>query len=163
MLNAGVLAAAALLAVLLQTTVFPAVLPAAFTPNLLLILVAYLALRHQSLAGVTGAFLLGYLLDTFSGTRLGVQAFALTAAYGSVYVIARRLWTETGLSVMGMAFLGACVQAFAAALVLCLVEPPAPVWQHMLSHGFVEAAVAALVAPAGFAFVAWEKRVLRLA
>ena len=47
--------------------------------------------------GSLGAFALGYLLDTFSGTVLGVHAFAFTLVYIGVHLVARVLWTEGGV------------------------------------------------------------------
>jgi len=44
--------------------------------DLVLVLAVYLGVRHHGAGGAFGAFLLGYFLDTFSGTLLGVHAFA---------------------------------------------------------------------------------------
>ena len=93
-----VVAGAAVVAMLLQTTLGASMMPQVeVVPNLVLVLAVYLGLRHHGAAGVTGAFLLGYFLDTFSGTLLGVHAAACTAAYVVAYLIARTLWTEDGL------------------------------------------------------------------
>ena len=162
MRTAGALALAGVLAIVLQTTIFPAIPWLPVTPDLLLVLTVYLALRHQSVGGVAGAFTLGYFLDTFSGTLLGVHAFALTAAYAAVYLVARRVWTESALPIMAVVFFGSCVRALAMAVVTTLVETAGPVWQHILTYGLLEAAAAALVAPVVFAFVAWEKRLAGL-
>ena len=53
------------LSVVLQTTLLEQVsfLPAA--PDLIVVLCVYLGLHYHSVGGATGAFLLGYLLDTF--------------------------------------------------------------------------------------------------
>src|SRR5258705_271693 len=93
-----VIALAAVVAMLLQTTIGAAVAPLTeVVPNLVLVLAVYLGLRHHGVGGVVGAFLLGYFLDTFSGTLLGGHAAACTAAYVGAYLIARTLWTEAGL------------------------------------------------------------------
>ncbi len=162
MRSAGALAAASVLAIVFQTTVFPAIPGLPVVPDLLLVLTVYLALRHQGVGGVVGAFLFGYFLDTFSGTVLGVHAFAFTVAYAAVYLVARRVWTESALPIMAVVFLGSCVRAAATAAVTALMETGAPVWQHVAAYGFLEALVAALVAPVVFGFVAWEKRALGL-
>ncbi|HEV7733229.1 MAG TPA: rod shape-determining protein MreD [Candidatus Binatia bacterium] len=151
---------AAVLAMVLQTTVFPALLPTAVVPNLILVLVVYLGLQQHGVAGAAGAFLLGYFLDTFSGTLLGVNAFALTAVYMAVYLVARTLWTEGGFPAMAVVFAAACVHGVAAITITWLIEAGAPLWHHALRYGLLEAAVAAIVAPAVFAFVGWEQRLL---
>src|SRR5437870_13110894 len=91
----------------IQTTVFPALPRLPVAPDLILVLTVYLGLRHHGVGGAMGAFLFGYFVDTFSGTVLGANAFALTAVYGGVSLVARNLWIEGGLPAMAMVFLGA--------------------------------------------------------
>lgn len=155
------LAAAAVAAMLCQTTLLPS-LPLPVIPDLMLVLVVYLGVRHPTTGGAVGAFLLGYFLDTFSGTLLGLNAFALTAAYMGVHIVARHLWFERGLPVMAIVFFGGFLRDVAAVLV-GLLAARAPVWQHVFGYGLGGAVAASLVAPAVFAAVAWEKRLLGLA
>jgi rod shape-determining protein MreD len=154
------LAAAAVAAMLLQTTVFPALPGLPVVPDLVLVLAVYLGVRHQTVGGALGAFGLGYFLDTFSGTLLGLNAFALTAVYLGVQAAARHLGLERGLPLVAVVFLGALVRDLAAVGVGALVAARAPLWQHVLRYGLTGAATAALVAPAVFAAVRWEKRQL---
>ena len=156
------MAAAAVVAMLLQTTLLASLPALPVVPNLVLVLAVYLGVRHPSPGGVLGAFMLGYFLDTFSGTVIGLHAFTLTAVYGCAHLIARRLWMRRGLPIMAMVFVGGCVAQLAGVVVAALVAARAPVWQHVLRYGFLEAGAAALVAPAVFAAVTWEKRVLGL-
>jgi rod shape-determining protein MreD len=156
------LAAAAVVAMVLQTTVLASLPALPVVPNLLLVLAVYLGVQHPSPSGALGAFVLGYFLDTFSGTLIGLHAFALTAVYACAHLIARRLWMRRGLPIMGMVFVGGCVAELAHVVVTALVAVRAPVWQHVLRYGFLEAGAAALVAPAVFASVTWEKRLLGL-
>jgi rod shape-determining protein MreD len=159
-----VLAVSALAAMLVQTTVFPVVLSRLpIVPDLILVLVVYLGIRHRGVGGASGAFFLGYFLDTFSGTLPGMNAFAMTAVYGASTLIARHLWMEGGFPVMAVVFAGGCVRSLATVALSALVAARAPVWQHVLRYGFLEAAAAALIAPAVFASLRWEKRLLGLA
>ena len=153
-------ATTAVLAMLLQTTVFPAVPYLPSVPDLILVLAVYLGIRHRSVGGALGAFLLGYFLDTFSGTVLGMNAFSLSVAYAAAHLISRRIWMEGGFPVVAVVFVAGCVRAVAEVGVATLVAARAPVWQHVLRYGFLEAAVAALVAPAVFAWMRWEKRIV---
>ena len=156
------LAAAGVVAMLLQTGVFPALPYLPVRPDLILVLAGYLGVRHHNAGGALGAFTLGYFLDTFSGTILGMQAFAISAAYVAMTIMARHLWMERGLPLMATVFVGGCVQGLAAVAVAALVATRAPVWRHVVRYGFLEAAAAALVAPAVFRCVTWEKRLLGL-
>lgn len=155
------LAGASLVAMLLQTTVFRLVPGLPVVPDILLVLVVYLGSRHHSVPGACGAFLLGYFVDTFSGTLLGQNAFAFTAVYAAVYLVARNLWMERGLPVMAVAFFGGWVRVAALALA-DVVAGGAPVWHHVVRYGMLEALLAALVAPPVFSAVAWERRLLGL-
>jgi len=162
MVFGAALAVAGLLALLLQTTVFPAVPGLPIVPDIVVVLVAYLGLRRHGVGGAAGAFLLGYSLDTFSGTAPGLHAFSLMVTYAAVYVIARRLWVASGLPLMVVVFFAACVRALAVVAAAALLEAPAPVWHHVVRYGVLEAGVAALMAPAVFAFVAWEEGLLEI-
>jgi rod shape-determining protein MreD len=154
------LATAAVVAMLCQTTLLPA-LPLPVMPDLMLVLAVYLGVRHASIGGACGAFLLGYFVDTFSGTLLGLNAFALTVVYAGVHLVARHLWFERGLPVMAIALFGGFLRDVATVAV-GVVAGGAPVWQHAFGWGLAGALAAALVAPGVFAAVAWEKRLLGL-
>lgn len=154
------LGAAAVLAMLVQTTVLSWIPRLPVVPDLIVVLVVYLALRHPGLGGALGAFLLGYFLDTFSGTTLGVNAFALTAVYGGVSLIARNLWIEGGVPAMLVVFAGALGRELMSVFFAAVLAARAPVWHQAMLHGMVAAVVAAAVTPAIFAMVTWEKRLL---
>ena len=159
-----VVAAAAIVAMLLQTTLGAVVMPAVeVVPNLVLVLAVYLGLRHHSIGGVAGAFLLGYFLDTFSGALLGVHAAACTAAYVVAYLIARTLWTEDGLPAMIVVFLAALVYTLVAHGVVVLVDRAWPGWWVVIRRGLVQATLAVLVTPWMFRLLRWERRLLRIA
>jgi rod shape-determining protein MreD len=154
------LVATAAVAMLIETAVVPAVVDAGMGPDLVLVLAVYLGSRHREIGGAVGAFLLGWFLDTFAGSRLGMHAFALTAVYGTVLVVARKLWMKGGVPVMVVAGLAVGVQAVALLAMGTMVGDAAPVWWHLRRYGLVQAALTVLAAPLVFGAVAWEKRVL---
>jgi rod shape-determining protein MreD len=147
----------------LQTTILPAIPGLPVVPNLILVLVVYLGVAHQTIGGAVGAFVLGYFLDTFSGAVLGLNTFALSGVYLGVQFVARHLWFERGFPVMALAFFGGAVRELAAVAAGVLVAAPVPTWQHVMGTGIAGAVMASLIAPAVFAGVAWEKRLLGLA
>ena len=157
-----VLAVTAVGAMLLQTSVLPLVPFLPVVPDLILVLTVYVGIRHPSASGACGAFVLGYFLDTFSGTILGMHAFALTAVFAGVHIIGRNFWMESGAPVMILVFAGACLGQLASVAIATLVASRSPVWQHVLRYGLLEAGMAALASPLVFACVRWEKRMLRL-
>ena len=157
MLAFSALALPAVVAMLLQTTILPA-LPVA--PDLVLVLAVYLGVRHPGVGGACGAFLLGYFLDTFSGTVLGMHAFACTGVYLAAHLIARHLWVDGPLLIAAVVFVGGCLHALALVSVATLVAARVPVWHHVVRYGVLAAAFAAIVAPAVFAGLGWEKRMI---
>jgi len=156
------IAAAAMAAMVLQAGLFSSVSWLPVVPDVLLVLVVYLGIHHPGVAGVVGAFLLGYFLDTFSGTVLGLNAFAFTIVYAVVSLIARNLWLRAGAPVMVVVFVGACVRELAMVLLTPLVAESAPLWHHIVRYGLLEAAAAVLMAPAVFACVNRERQLLGL-
>jgi rod shape-determining protein MreD len=157
------IAIAGIVSMLLQTVVFPVLLPASLAPNLLLVLVVYLGVQQLGAPGALGAFVLGYFLDTFSGTLLGLHAFAFTTVYLGVHHVARMLWTEGGLPVVLIVFGSACAYAFLVLVITSLAATAGRlVWAHGLRHAALEAVVAAAVTPVVFAFLSWEQRLLRV-
>jgi len=154
-------AVAALGAMVLQTTVFPRLTPLlVVVPNLVLVLVVYVGIRHHGASGVVAAFALGYLLDTFAGTALGVHAFSCTVVYVAVVVVAQTVWVGPGLPVALLVFAAACVHGLTTALLGALFESSGGLWRHALRFGLLEALAAAVLGPAVFRFLAWEKRML---
>jgi cell shape-determining protein MreD len=57
---------AAIVGVLIETTVVHLLPLGPIMPDFVVILCVYLALREHSVAGALGAFLLGYFVDNFS-------------------------------------------------------------------------------------------------
>jgi len=152
------IALAGLAAVVLQTTVLPALLPTWMAPNLLLILVIYLGVHHSGAWGIAGAFALGYLLDTFSGTVLGVHAFAFTLVYLGVHLVARVLWTEGGVPAVLLVLLAGGAYALLTVGLAALVSG-GTAWTTW-SVAMFQIVAAAIVTLPVFRFMAWEQRMV---
>jgi rod shape-determining protein MreD len=161
--RAVTIAIAGILAMLLQTTLVPALIPAPLAPNLLLVLVVYLGVHQYDAWGALGAFVLGYFLDTFSGTLLGMHAFTFTAVYLGVHHVARVLWTEGGVPAALVTFGAAVVNAVLVLVITGLTTSgDLAVWRHAVRYGLLEATTAAALTPAVFGVVDWEQRMLRV-
>lgn len=100
----------------------------AWAPNLILPIVLYLGVTPDVhiVRGAALAFVLGYLLDSFSGSPMGLSTFVMVA----MFMIARG--TGVNLFMRGVLFqivltLGFAVLAGGAVLALrAIFEPPAP-------------------------------------
>src|SRR5262249_59758773 len=106
--------------------------------------------------------LLGYFLDTFSGTLLGLHAFACTAVYLGVHQIARVLWTEAGLPAVLIVFVAACAYAFLVFAITSLAAAAGrAAWSLGLRHAVLDALVAAAGTPLVFGILSWGQRMVR--
>lgn len=158
-----VFAVAGALAVVLQTTLLQQLgfLPAA--PDLVVVLCVYLGLHYHSAGGATGAFLLGYLLDTFSGSPPGLYALAMTLVFAIVYLVSKRLWVENPVTSIAAVGLG-CGVKIATVVAYFAVAAPANVgWLWLLRTLVFEALFALVLAPFLFSALDGNLRAARRA
>jgi len=87
---------AVMLAVVLQTAVLPVYLEKSFRPDLLLIIMVFVALRGSFEAGIPLSWSLGLLKDVFSGLYLGLNAFTFLLIFLIIKSVADRLYAESG-------------------------------------------------------------------
>jgi len=146
-------------ALLLQTTVFHTLTGGKVIPDLVLILCVYLGLREHNVGGAAGAFLLGYLLDSFSGSLVGLHAFAMTSVYVVVYLVSRRLWMDNVPAGVAMVFLGTFLKGLAIVAALAAYLSVERLSIGMAQTLLAEALLAAALTPVVFGVVDWEMRV----
>lgn len=150
----------AVVATVLQSTVFARLLPlTGVIPNFMLVLVVVLGVHHQTVRGVAAAFGLGYVLDTFVGTTLGLHALAFTVVYAVVVVLAQTVRVDRGVAVMLTVVVAGCVYTFVTAGISQLAHGGPPLGEA-LRQGAVEALVTGALSPAVLAVVAWQERLL---
>jgi rod shape-determining protein MreD len=97
---------------LLQTTIFPRFLPPELRPNLLLILVIYLALSESFLRAAFLTLLLGALQDVFCGSTLGLYVTVQLAVFLLIRLFSGRLNVESRLLLLGLVGAGTILQTF---------------------------------------------------
>ena len=148
-----VFAVAGVLAVVVQTTLVQRLtfLPAA--PDLIVTLCVYLGLHYHSAGGAVGAFLLGYLLDTFSGAVPGLYSLTMTLVFGMVYLLSKRLWMENPMSNIAAVALGSAVKIVTVVLYFAVASTRAVSWWVVMRTLTVEALLALVCAPAVFALL----------
>ena len=154
-------ALATLIALALETTI-PHWLPLGMlAPNLVLILAVDLGMKHHGALGAILAFGMGYAIDSFSGTHLGLNAFMLTLIYLIAYASSRYLIsTITAIGVL-LVFVGAIMTGFANSIgSVGLEATPATVgiFPRLALHG----AVTALFTPLVFSLMRSAKRMTGL-
>ena len=143
---------AVLVAVLLQVAVLPVHIATPFKPDLLLIIVVYMALRGTFEAGTPLAWLLGLLKDVFSGLYLGLNAFTFLLIFLVIKNVADRLYAESGfLFVVTVAVATMASVAMDLLLMLMLTQTPGIAYSitsglipHFLTNAFAASLVALL-------------------
>jgi rod shape-determining protein MreD len=155
---AGIYVVAGALALLLQTTLLHGLSGGRIIPDLVLILCVYLGLYEHNIGGATGAFLLGYLLDSFSGSLVGLHAFAMTTVYLVVYLVSRRLWMDNTLSGVAMVFLGSLLKGVAIVVALAAYLSIDRMTFGVAQTLFAEALLAAALTPIVFGALTSTKR-----
>ena len=155
---AGVYVLSGVIALLLQTTILHALSGGRAIPDLILILCVYLGLYEHNVGGATGAFLFGYMLDSFSGSVVGLNAFAMTSVYLVVYLASRRLWMDNTISGIAMVFLATFLKGIAVlgALAAYLTVDRVTLGAAQILLG--EALLAAALTPLVFGFLRWARR-----
>lgn len=150
----AVIALAAGFGVLLETTLLPVLPFGGAAPDVLLVLCVYLGLHHHTVGGALGAFFLGYLQDSVSGSATGLNAFSMSVVYLFVYLTCRRLWVDNVLSKVVLVFLASVIKTSVAATLLVLFVAFEGAWSTVLWSLILHSVLAAAVAPPVFSFLA---------
>jgi len=80
---------------LLQSTFFPLFLDARWRPNLIIILVLLLAIRERPVPAMLTVMLLGALLDSLSGTTIGLHIAVCLVVFILIRLVAEKLNVES--------------------------------------------------------------------
>ncbi len=154
--------AVATLAALALQTMLPYWLPLGpFVPDLVLILAVDLGMRHHSAIAALMAFVMGYAIDAFSGTQIGLNAFMITLVFLLAYELSTQLLVTNVMVGMLAVFMGVLIKdlgSFAISGGFSGLTGNPALMRTLLG----QAAVSALLAPAVFVAMARGKKVLGL-
>lgn len=136
--------------VAMQVSVLPYYLDPAFKPDLLLVLMVYLALRLPTSVSLPAAYGLGLLKDCLSSLYLGLNGFSFLVVYLAIKSVSERLYVQSNLLFV-VTVVAATAGSLALHLLLLLVFSQAvPMFPSLLyqfvPHLFMNAFVASLVA-----------------
>jgi len=147
-------------ALLVQSTVWHWLPLGGAIPDLLLILCVYLGLHQHTVGGALGAFFLGYAQDSFSGSAIGLNAFAMSLVFTVVYLTSRRLWVDNALSKVVLVFLASLIKTLVLIGLIAIFLSTDGLWTTISHHTVTEAIVAAALSPAIFAVLARTRHVV---
>lgn len=151
------------LIVILQVSVLPAYLEDPFKPNLMIILVSYLALREElSFFGALPAYLLGLLQGTFSGVHFGLAGISMLLIYLMLKKVADQLYTDSDHLMVVVVFVATLFDALTSMVFITLFSSSTGVYNSFLANMIPQAVVNALVASLVFGFSSFGNRRARL-
>jgi rod shape-determining protein MreD len=154
-------AIATYIALLIQTAV-PLWFPFhALIPNLVIILIVDLGLRHHGALAALMAFAMGYATDALSGTHLGMNAFLTTSVFLLTYEMSSRLLVTNAVVGAITVFFAVTVAGLGAVVFTAGRDAFAAI-NMVLPQLLLQALISALVAPIVFALMAGTKRVIGL-
>lgn len=152
-----------MLVVILQVTVLPAYLEDPFKPNLMIILVSYLALREETnFLGAIIAYLLGLLHGAFSGVHFGLAGISMLLIYMLLKKVADQLYTDSDHLMVVVVFIATIIDAFTSMVFILLFSSSTGIYNSFLTNMVPHAVVNALVASFVFGFSSFGGRRERL-
>ena len=144
---------AAIFVLLLQTTLLHLLPISPVVPDLTLVLCVYLGLYHPTVGAALGAFLLGYSIDIVSSRIIGLNAFAMSLVFLTVYLSSRAIWLQNPLVTSFVVLLASLVKGVALVLVSAIFVSIEGFWIGAGWYIIKEALLAALLAPVVFALL----------
>ena len=143
----------AIFVLLLQTTLLHLLPISPVVPDLTLVLCVYLGLYHPTVGAALGAFLLGYSIDIVSSRIIGLNAFAMSLVFLTVYLSSRAIWLQNPLVTSFVVLLASLVKGAALVLVSAIFVSIEGFWIGAGWYIIKEALLAALLAPIVFALL----------
>ncbi|MSN24419.1 MAG: rod shape-determining protein MreD [Geobacter sp.] len=138
-----------LAAIVLQAALLPVFIRPSFKPDLLLVIMVYMALRSSFQVGAPLAWFLGMLNDVFSGLYLGLNAAGFLAVFLVIRSISDRLYAESAILFV-LAVAGATLANFVLNLLLLVLFTATPgiaysMFSEIVPRLLVNAFIASLV------------------
>ena len=158
---AALFAVLTLLALAVQTTASRWLPLSALVPDLVLVLAVDLGLRHRRALGPIIAFAMGYAMDAFSGSQLGVNTFAMTLTYLIAYEVGVHSSATGPEAGAVLAFLAVLLQNLGGFLIGTQFRAPDQL-ATLMPAALLQATVTAVCAPPVFGLIAGLRRILGL-
>ncbi|MBW4055974.1 MAG: rod shape-determining protein MreD [Proteobacteria bacterium] len=140
-----------LASLVIQVSLLPVFIRPPFKPDLLLVIMVFLALRESFEVGAPLAWFLGLLNDVFSGLYLGLNAATFLISFFVIKSVSGRLYADSAilfvLTVAGVTLAGLAVNLL---LVVMFTESSgiaysmfSDIFPHLLVNAFIASLVAA--------------------
>lgn len=145
-------AALTFIALAIQTTAARWLPLSALVPDFVLILAVDLGLRHRRALALLLAFAMGYAMDAFSGSQIGINTAVLTLVFLIAYEVGTHT-TATGAQAGAvLVFVAVLIQNLGGFLISSQFGAPDQL-SLLMPSALLQAALTALLAPPVFALV----------
>jgi rod shape-determining protein MreD len=131
-------------------------------PDLILILVVDLGLKHHGAEAAILAFAMGLATDAFSGSRVGLNAFMATLVFILCYEFSRHLWVASHSIAAVIVFFAVIIKDVGILAITGSFNELSGADPVMLRMILMQAALTAVIALVVFPVLDSGKRMLRL-
>lgn len=143
----------------LQITIVPAYFDEAFKPNLIIILVCFLALRgEQTITGAITAYLAGLFQGAFSGFYFGLTGLSSLIIYISLRKISDQLYTESTNLLVAAVFIASIADSLFTLLMITLLSNGTGIYTSILTYLIPQALMSSFAAACYYSTVAFFRR-----
>ncbi len=138
-----------LASIVIQASLLPVFIRPSFKPDLLLVIMVFIALRGSFRAGALLAWLLGMLGDVFSGLYLGLNAAAFLISFLVIKSVSDRLYADSAILFV-LTVAGVTLAGFTFNLLLTIMFTESPgiaysMFSDLIPRLLVNAFVASVV------------------
>ncbi|MEI7816451.1 MAG: rod shape-determining protein MreD [Desulfuromonadales bacterium] len=145
-----------LAAIVIQVSLFPVFIRPSFKPDLLLIIMVFIALRGSFVVGATLAWFLGMLVDVCSGLYLGLNAVTFLISFFIIKSVSDRLYADSAILFV-LTVTGVTLAGFTINLLLIIMFTTSPgITYSMFSDLFPRLLVNAFIASIVSAFPGFD-------
>lgn len=139
-----------LASIVIQVSLLPVFVRPPFKPNLLLVIMVFLALRGSFKAGAPLAWLLGMLADVCGGLYLGLNAATFLISHFVIKSVSDRLYADNAilfvLTVAGVTLAGFTLNLFLTVMFTASSGIAYSMFSDIFPHLLVNAFIASIVA-----------------
>jgi len=134
------------LIIVLQVSILPIYLEESFKPNLIIILVCFLALRGKNAtASAFAAYLLGLIHGVFSGLYFGLSGISSLLIYFALRKVSAQLYTESTHLLAFAVLVASLADSFISLLLITLLSNSTGVYSSILTYMVPQAVVTSVL------------------
>lgn len=137
------------LIIILQVSILPTYLEESFKPNLIIILVCFLALRGKStLFGACAAYFLGLIQGVYSGLYFGLSGISSLLIYFALRKISDQLYTESTHLLALAVLVASLADSMVSLLLITLLSTSPGVYRSILTYMIPQAVITTIIVAA---------------